>query len=87
MRTTIDIPQRDHAFFFSLAHAQRTSFSKIVVELARRGLAAPTGIQEKAADYEVDPLTGLGIYRSGRVVTIDDVRALDDEDDGAIVRP
>ncbi|HET8942989.1 MAG TPA: hypothetical protein VFN13_13480 [Rudaea sp.] len=84
MRTTIDIPERDHAIFLGLAHAQGTSLSNVVVELARRGLAAPAGIQETAADCPVDPLTGLGIYRSGRVVTIDDVKALEDEDDDTI---
>lgn len=86
MRTTIDIPERDHALFLSLAQAQRTSLSKIVVELAQRGLRTPVGVQEGAAPYEVDAQTGLGVFRSGRPVTIDDVRALEDEEDDAIAR-
>ncbi|MEO8804420.1 MAG: hypothetical protein ABI304_13570 [Rudaea sp.] len=86
MRTTIDIPEREHALFLSLAHAQRTSLSKIVVELAQRGLRAPVGIEEATAAYEVDARTGLGVFRSGRPVTIDDVRALEDEQDGTITR-
>ncbi len=79
MRTTIDIPERDHALFASLARAQRTSLSKLVVELARRGLQAPATVGEAAPAYRVDPQTGLGVFRSGRPITIDDVKALDDE--------
>lgn len=86
MRTTIDIPERDHAIFLSLAYAQRISLSKIVVELAQRGLRAPVGVEEAATPYEVDPHTGLGVFHSGRPVTIDDVRALEDEEDDAIAR-
>ncbi|MGA0586715.1 hypothetical protein ACO2Q2_06240 [Dyella sp. KRB-257] len=79
MRTTIDIPERDHALFASLARAQRTSLSKLVVELARRGLQAPATVVEATPAYRVDPQTGLGVFRSGRPITIDDVKALDDE--------
>ncbi len=79
MRTTIDIPERDHALFASLARAQRTSLSKLVVELARRGLQAPPTVGEASSVYRVDPQTGLGVFRSGRPITIDDVKALDDE--------
>ncbi len=84
MRTTIDIPERDHALYASLAHAQRTSLSKIVVELARRGLEGAHGVAESVAVYDVDPETGLGVFRSSRPVTIDDVRALEDEDDARL---
>lgn len=79
MRTTIDIPEREHALFASLARAQRTSLSKLLVDLARRGLAAPAGVSEAPPPYEVDTQTGLGVFRSGRPITIDDVKALDDE--------
>ena len=81
MRTTIDIPERDHALYTSLAHAQRTSLGKLVVELARRGLEAAHGVADSAASCEVDPQTGLGVFRSSRPVTLDDVKALDDEED------
>ena len=79
MRTTIDIPEREHALFCSLARAQRTSLGKLLVELAQRGLRASSGVAEAAPAYRVDPQTGLGVFRSGRPVTIDDVKALDDE--------
>mgnify|MGYP005867126751 CR=1 FL=1 len=51
MRTTIDIPERDHRLFRSLAHAQNTSLSKLVVELARRGLEAPGRVEEAPGAY------------------------------------
>ena len=79
MRTTIDIPERQHALFTSLARTQRTSLGKLLVELAERGLRAPSAVVEAAPDYTIDPQTGLGIFRSGRPITIDDVKALDDE--------
>ena len=79
MRTTIDIPEREHALFVSLARARGISLSKLVLELSLRGLDTPSGVAEPAADYKVDPETGLGIFRSGRPITIDDVRAFEDE--------
>ena len=81
MRTTIDIPEREHALFTSLARAQHTSLSKLLLDLARRGLEAPEHVAETAASYRIDPETGLAVFRSGRPVTIDDVKALEDEDD------
>ena len=79
MRTTIDIPERQHALATSLARTQRTSLGRLLVELAERGLRAPSAVAEAAPDYTIDPATGLGIFRSGRPVTIDDVKAFDDE--------
>ena len=81
MRTTIDIPEREHELFVSLAHSQRTSLSKLVVELAMRGLKAPADVAEEPAKYRIDPLTGLAVFRSGRPITIEDVKALEDEED------
>ncbi|MEP7041790.1 MAG: hypothetical protein ABI843_01935 [Dokdonella sp.] len=79
MRTTIDIPEREHALFTSLARAQGTSMSKLLLDLARRGLNAASLVSEEKADYRVNPETGLPLFRSGRPITIDDVKALDDE--------
>jgi len=81
MRTTIDIPEREHALFTHLAHAQRTSLSKLIVELARRGLDAPARVGEEAAPYRIDPRTGFAVFRSGRPITNDDVKADEEEDD------
>jgi hypothetical protein len=80
MRTTIDIPERQHALFTNLARAQHTSLGKLLVELAERGLKA--GVNEAPANYqvEVDPETGLPLFRSGHPVTLEDVKALEDEE-------
>lgn len=80
MRTTIDIPERDHRIFMGLARAQGSSLSQVVVELARRGLRAPAGVGEEAPRYQVDPETGLAVFCSGRPITIEDVKALEDEE-------
>jgi hypothetical protein len=81
---TIDIPEREHALYISLTRAQRASFSKLLLDLARRGLESADCVAETVPAYQVDPQTGLGVFRSGRPVTIDDVKAL--EDDAAPVR-
>lgn len=79
MRTTIDIPEREHELFVSLAHAQRTSLSKLMVELALRGLKTPARVAEDELKYTVSPVTGLPQFRSGRPITSDDVKALEDQ--------
>ncbi|MCL2161923.1 MAG: antitoxin [Betaproteobacteria bacterium] len=80
VRTTIDIPEREHTLYTSLARAQRTSFSKLLLDLARRGLESANRVADAVPVYRVDPQTGLGVFRSGRPVTLDDVKALEDDD-------
>ncbi len=79
MRTTIDIPERQHTLFMNLARAQGTTLGKLLVEPAERGLK--TGVADEEGHYEVDPDTGLGVFHSGRPVTLDDVKAFEDEED------
>lgn len=80
MRTTIDLPERDHRIFLALARAQGTTLSKVVVELAQRGLKMPARVEEgDSPAYRINPVTGLPMFRSGRPITIDDVKALEDE--------
>jgi len=79
MRTTIDIPEQEHRLFRSLAHLQNTSLSKLIVELARRGLEASQRVEESAAIYTVSPITGLPTFRSKRPITSEDVRSLEDD--------
>lgn len=79
MRTTIDIPESDHALFTNLARAQQVTLGKLIVELARRGLEAPAMLAEAPPRYAVDPVTGLGLFRSGRPITNEDVKAFVDE--------
>ncbi len=80
MRTTIDIPEREHTLFTSLAREQGTSLSKLVVELALRGLKTPSGVEDAPPAYDVDPETGLAVFHSGRPITLGDVKAMEDEE-------
>lgn len=79
MRTTLDIPEREHALFTALAREKRTSFSKLVVDLALRGLKTPS-VADAPATYVVDKATGLPVFHSGHPVTLEDVKALEDEE-------
>lgn len=79
MRTTLDIPEREHALFSALARERKTSFSRLVVELALKGLKTQ-GVAEAPPSYSLDPATGLPQFRSGRPVTDEDVRALEDDE-------
>jgi hypothetical protein len=81
MRTTLDISEREHALFTALARERRTSFSKLVVELALRGLKN-TGVGDAPAGYRIDPETGLPLFRSGQPLSGDDIKALEDEELG-----
>jgi hypothetical protein len=56
------------------------SLSKLLLDLAKRGLEAANRVTEATPAYRVDPQTGLGVFRSGRPVTIDDVKAFEDDD-------
>ena len=40
-----------------------------------------SGSAETATPYNVDPQTGLAVFRSGRPVTIEDIKTLEEEDD------
>ena len=79
MRTTLDIPDREHALYTSLAHAQRTSLSKLLLDFARRGLESASRVTDAAPAYRIDPQTGLGVFRSGRPVTLADVKSFEDD--------
>ncbi|HET6632869.1 MAG TPA: hypothetical protein VFG73_09215 [Rhodanobacteraceae bacterium] len=79
MRTTLDIPEREHTLFTSLAREQGISFSKLVVELALRGLKR-SGVEEAPPAHEIDPETGLAVFSSGHPVGLEDVKALEDEE-------
>lgn len=79
MRTTIDIPAREHALFTSLARAQNVSLGKLLVALAERGLKASSMVGEAAPSYTLDAETGLGVFRSGHPVTLEVVKAFQDE--------
>jgi len=80
MRTTVDLPEDLHRIVSSLAVHTRRSLSLTAVELIRRGLASaePTAASHQAA-MVTSAKTGLPVIRLPRVVTPEDVKALEDE--------
>lgn len=81
MRTTIDLPSDLHHAVASIAAHSRKSMNQTVAELIRRGLAqAPQPADDAARKgLRIDPGTGLPLIRSARPVSVEDVRALDDD--------
>ena len=81
MRTTIDLPEDLHQAVTSIAAHSRRSMNQTVAELIRRGLALPADAQGAGAatTLRLGERTGLPLIRSLRPVTVEDVRALDDE--------
>lgn len=81
MRTTIELPDDLHRIATSLARHSKRSLGQIVAELMRRGLEVSTSrIGEPQAVYRIDDETGLPvILGANRIMTDDDVSALEDE--------
>ena len=75
MRTTIDLPDALHKQALVIARDTRRTLSETVAELIRRGLGAG-----QRAEMSTDPRTGLPVVSVGKVVTSEDVRALEDEE-------
>lgn len=76
MRTTIDLPEDLHRIAVSLARDTGQTLSQTVATLLRRALARPESI-ERYRDSGTDfPVIRLG----GAPITIEDVRALDDDE-------
>jgi Arc/MetJ family transcription regulator len=73
MRTTIDLPDDLHAIATSLARDRGCTLSTAVVDLLRRALGSNAQVEV------IDRLTGFPLLASGRPVTTEDVRRLDDE--------
>ena len=73
MRTTIDLPDDIHAAARGIARDQGLSLSEAVTMLIRRGMGEPGSVTVGRSRR-----TGLPLARVGRIVTGDDVRALDD---------
>ena len=74
MRTTVDLPADLHAQAVAIARDTHRTLSETVAFLMRRGLGEgrPAGPAHSAA-------TGLPVVRLGRVITTEDVRALEDD--------
>lgn len=74
MRTTIDLPEDLHRVALAIARDQGTSLSQTVVQIMERGLGT-----SGTARVSTSERTGLEVVRLGRVVTSEDVRALEDD--------
>lgn len=74
MRTTIDLPEDLHEIATSIARDKAQTLSETVAELVRRGLG-----RGNAPLISTDERTGFPTVRLGRVITTEDVRALDDD--------
>lgn len=77
MRTTVDLPPRTLERVRGIAADRRTSISHVIAEFVEAGLEGPP---VAPADRLVrDPITGLLMLRLPGVITMDDVRAAQDE--------
>lgn len=74
MRTTVDLPAELHAQVAAIARDTHRTLSETVAFLMRRGLSAGG-----AAEMARSPVTGLPVVRLGRMITTEDVRALEDD--------
>ena len=74
MRTTVDLPEALHKQLVAIARDSSRTFSQTVADLIRRGLAP-------GDKHEVmrSAATGLPVVKLGRIITSEDVRALDDD--------
>lgn len=77
MRTTIDLPEDLHKIATSIARDQGTSLSETVAQLMRRGLGDGPSLTPY---FSISPVTGLSVLHLGRVITSEDVRALEDDE-------
>lgn len=78
MRTTIDLPPELHRVLTSLAASTHRSMSQTAVELMQSGLQA-RGARAAPKALPQSKRTGLPQVRLSRVVTPEDVRALEDQ--------
>ena len=77
MRTTIDLPDDLLDLARSLARGRKQTLSEAVADLMRRGIDPP-----RPARISISPISGLPVLETtGRVITNEDVRALEDEED------
>jgi Arc/MetJ family transcription regulator len=74
MRTTVDLPADLHAQAVAIARDTHRTLSETVALLMRRGLG-----EGRAGGLTHSTATGLPVLRLGRIITTEDVRALEDD--------
>ncbi|WP_026922838.1 hypothetical protein [Glycomyces arizonensis] len=77
MRTTVDLPADLHQQALAIARDTGTTLSDVVAKLMREGLGRHT---EPNGTISHDELTGFPQFFTGRVITSEDVRSLEDEE-------
>lgn len=76
MRTTVDLPQDLHRIATSIARDTGRSLSETIAELLRRALG-----ESRPVERYTDEQTGFPVIRlGGPPITVEDVRALDDDE-------
>jgi Arc/MetJ family transcription regulator len=75
MRTTVDLPADLHAKAIAISRDTHRTLSETVADLMRRGLG-----QGQDAEVMTSARTGLPVVKLGRIVTTEDVRALEDDE-------
>jgi Arc/MetJ family transcription regulator len=74
MRTTLDLPADLHAQAMAIARDTHRTLSETVAFLMRRGLG-----EGRAAGLTQSAATGLPVVHLGKVISTEDVRALEDD--------
>jgi hypothetical protein len=75
MRTTVDLPEDLHAQAVAISRDTHRTLSQTVTDLMRRGLG-----QGQHANVTTSARTGLPVVHLDRMVTTEDVRALEDDE-------
>lgn len=75
MRTTVALPDDLHRQVMSVARDTSRTFSETIADLLRRGLG-----QGGPSQLTQSGRTGLPVVHLGKVITTEDVRALDDDE-------
>jgi hypothetical protein len=76
MRTTVDLPEDLLRQAKAIAHDKSWTMSEAIAWLMRRGLGEPFD----KPGIGVNPLTGFPSIRTGRIITSEDVKQLEDDD-------
>ncbi|MEX1023336.1 MAG: antitoxin [Dehalococcoidia bacterium] len=78
MRTTVDLPEDIHRKASAIARDTSRTLSETVADLLRQAIERPAN-----AEITRSKVTGLPVLSIGRVVTSEDVRRLEEEEDEA----
>lgn len=75
MRTTIDLPEDLLGTAKAMARGRKQTLGQTIADLMRRGLRPVPD-----EPIRISPRTGLPVIHLGRVTTLEDVKALEDDE-------